>query len=69
MPNPKTKVSGRPVKNGQLKVKLKTKVPAKNKVELAAKKSLKKRPNVLSASVDSSCNVSAYSCIIVSETR
>ena len=62
MPNPKAKVPGRPVKNGQLKVKLKTKVLAKNKVELAAKKSLKKRPNVLSASVDSSCNVSDYSC-------
>jgi hypothetical protein len=57
MSSAKAKFPGRPVKNnGKLKVKLKTKMPAKNKAELAAKKSLKKRPNVSSASIDKPSN-------------
>ena len=65
MSSAKAKFPGRPVKNnGKLKVKLKTKMPAKNKAGLAAKKSLKKRPNVSSASIDKPSKVSDFYSIL-----
>ena len=59
MSSAKAKIPGKSgIKPGQLKVKLKTKSPANNKKDLAAKKPLKRRSNVPSASVDKPSEVS-----------
>ena len=59
MSSAKAKIPGKSgVKPGQLKVKLKTKTSANDKKNLAAKKPLKRRSNVSSASVDNASEVS-----------
>ena len=66
MSSAKGKIPGKSgIKPGQLKVKLKTKKPANDKKDLAAKKPLKRRSNVPSASVDNASEVSfKYSYLV-----